>query len=426
MENKEKSRLVVFDVEGVLIPRNMFFFQLGRVMGFFTLTQILLYRLLYEVGIYSLDTSLKRIFEKIKGQKIEILQRVFEQISTTHRLQDFFAQIKSENRKCQIVLISSSLPKDLVEWFANSLGADYAYGINVQVNTAKEITGEISGEVIEDNGKIKIVQQILTKENLTLRDCVVVARDRSARCLYIKETKKIGYNPNVIIRIKSEHVITGSLSNILPILDNNKDKRSLPSVNDLVRENIHAAGIFTPILAHVIGSVIPIIILISAISIIYFASEIARLNGKNIPVISTITRRAASPSELYGFAAAPLFYAIGILLALLLLIPFPDPESFRVITAAITMFTLGDSAASIFGGTIGIRLPFNKGKTLEGSLVGFTFAFLAGSLFIVPWIAVIGATIAMFVEYLPLPINDNILIPITTATSLMLLLHLLI
>ena len=97
-----------------------------------------------------------------------------------------------------------------------------------------------------------------------------------------------------------------------------------------------------------------------------------------MPFVSVVTRHAASQAELYEFAAAPLYFAIGILLALLL---FPAPVS----GAAIAIFTLGDSTASIFGGLISKKpLPFNKGKTLEGSLVGFFFAFLAGSFFISP------------------------------------------
>ncbi|MCL2642754.1 MAG: hypothetical protein FWD52_04505 [Candidatus Bathyarchaeota archaeon] len=413
MAVKEKTRLIVFDVEGVLIPRNMFFFQVGRTMGFFTLIQILLYRLLYESGIISLDVSLKHIFRKLKGQKMETLQHIFNQIPATARLQDFFTQIKKQE-KCQIVLISSSLPTAIVEQFAACLNADYAYGINVCVNNVGKITGEISGEVIEVNGKKKILHQILIKTGLNLRDCTVVARDRNNRCIYTKETKKIGYNPNFIIRIKSDHVVMGKLAGVLPILNDKKTKWSCPSVNDLIRENIHAAGIFTPIIAQIIG-LLPVIIFISGLSIVYLISELARLNGKNLPLISAITRHAASQSELYGFVAAPLYYAIGILLTLII---FPFPAS----AAAIAIFTLGDSVASIVGGSLGIKLAFNKGKTLEGSLSGFACAFLASCLFVAPWIAVIGAAIAMIVEYLPLPINDNVLIPIVTATVLMLLL----
>jgi dolichol kinase len=85
------------------------------------------------------------------------------------------------------------------------------------------------------------------------------------------------------------------------------------------------------------------------------------------------------------------------------------------------MFCLGDSAASLFGGLISTSLPFNKGKTWEGSLGGFIFAFLIGLYFLPPPLALIGAAIAMTVEVLPLPVNDNVLVPVITGAALTLL-----
>ena len=82
------------------------------------------------------------------------------------------------------------------------------------------------------------------------------------------------------------------------------------------------------------------------------------------------------------------------------------------------MFCLGDSAASLFGGMVSTSLPFNKGKTWEGSLAGFFFAFLAGTFFLPPLLALIGAAVAMTIEVLPLPINDNVSVPIITGAVL--------
>jgi dolichol kinase len=49
---------------------------------------------------------------------------------------------------------------------------------------------------------------------------------------------------------------------------------------------------------------------------------------------------------------------------------------------------------------------------------GFFFAFLAGLFFVSPLAALAGAAVAMTAEYLPLPINDNILVPLFTGTVL--------
>jgi dolichol kinase/phosphoserine phosphatase len=408
---KDKRRLIVFDVEGVLIPKNMFVLRVGRTVGFFKLIQILLYGFLYEIGVSSLDLSLRRIFKKLKGQRMQNLLCVFDQIPATPRLQSFFAQLKGKDYR--LALISSGLPTVIVKRLADCLGVEYAYGIDVGMTESGELTGDISGEAIDPDGKMKILKKILALEGLTLSDIVVVADDRNNRCLFTHQTKKIGYNPDFIIRVKSDYVVMGKLSSILPILDGKKIKRSFPSTNDFVREDIHAAGFFMPVIAQIVG-VTPVAIFIIVVSIVYLISELVRLDGKDIPLISAVTRHAASQSELYGFAAAPLYYAFGILFTLLV---FPFPAS----AAAIAIFALGDSTASIFGGLIGKRLPYNKGKTLEGSLSGFVFAFLAGCLFVSPWIAAVGAAVAMFVEYLPLPINDNVMIPVVTAAVLMLL-----
>ena len=248
---------------------------------------------------------------------------------------------------------------------------------------------------------------------MELKDCVVVADDRNNRCIFAPEVLKIGFNADFVIRIKADRVINGKLSSILHVIDGDKHKRSFPSINDLVREDIHAAGFFMPVIAGLIT--VPVVAaLIILIAIVYTVSELRRLEGRELTLVSAITRHAASQSELYGFAASPLYFAFGIVTTLLL---FPTHAA----GAAIAMFCLGDSAASTFGGLISTSLPFNKGKTWEGSLAGFFFAFLAGTFFVSPWLALAGAAIAMTIEVLPLPVNDNVLIPIITGAALTLL-----
>jgi HAD superfamily phosphoserine phosphatase-like hydrolase len=411
MAAEEKPRLVVFDVEGVLIAKNRFFFEVGRSLGFVRLVNLLFYGFLYEAGILKLESVLRHLFNELKGFKLEALTAIFEKISSTN-LQSTFSQIKARN--CKTALISSGLPTVIVKKLADTLGADYAYGVEVETKDG-ELTGKIWGNAIEPNGKLKILTQILTAENLRLSDCIVVADDRNNRCMFLPGVLKIGYNPDFIVRVEADRIVNGKLSAIIPIIDGETRRRPFPSTNDFVREDIHACGIFMPVIAGLTG--VPAVgSLIFIIALVYTVSELWRLEGKNLPLISSITRHAASQSELSGFAAAPLYFAGGILFTLVV---FPHPASY----AAIGMFCLGDSAASLFGGRISTSLPFNKAKTWEGSLAGLFFAFLAGLLFLPskPLLAFIGAAIAMTVEALPLPLNDNVLVPIITGAALALL-----
>jgi HAD superfamily phosphoserine phosphatase-like hydrolase len=410
MNATEKTKLVVFDVEGVLIPKNRFIFTVGKTLGFIRLIKLLFYGFLYEAGILKLESALRHIFKELKEVELETLMLVFGKIPSTPFLQNIFSQIKMSN--CKIALISSGLPTVIVKKLADDVGADYAYGIEVETNDGR-LTGKIWGDAIEPAGKQLILRQIMNAEKIRLENCVIVADDRNNRCLFMPGTLKIGFNPDFVIRVKADRVVNGKLSGILPIIDGKPHEYSLPSTNSLIREDIHAAGFFTPVIAGLIS--VPVAGgLILAIALIYAVSELWRLEGRELPLISAITRHAASQSELGGFAAAPLYFAFGILLTLLV---FPAPASY----AGVAMFCLGDSAASIFGGVFSTFLPFNKGKTLEGYIAGLVFAFLAGAFFVSPALAFVGAVVAMTVEVLPLPINDNVLMPVITGAVLTLL-----
>jgi dolichol kinase len=149
--------------------------------------------------------------------------------------------------------------------------------------------------------------------------------------------------------------------------------------------------------------------------LLYVLSELARMLNKNIPVLSTITWKAAIQPELYEFVTAPIFFALGIILSLLL---FP----LLISCATIAIFTLGDGFATLFGKAIGNHVfPYNKGKKVEGTIFGFLFASLGASMFVSPLRALVGAAIGMIVESLPTPINDNLTIPLIAGLTMLLL-----
>jgi dolichol kinase/phosphoserine phosphatase len=412
ISSNTKRKLVIFDVEGVLIPKNRLFFEVGRSLGIKKLLAVLFYGFLYEIGVVQLKWALKHIFQATKGASMQLFLNSLAKLPLMPNVNEVFTSLKAAGYK--IALISSGIPTLLVNSLGKIVGADYSVGVEVEIKN-EVLTGEIWGNVIEPNGKLMVLKQTLIAEGLNLNDCIVVADDRNNASLFLKGVQKIGYNPDFLIRTKADIVVNGSLSNILPLIHGEKKRKATLSKNDILRETIHASGFFVPIVTAIIG--IPLAVaLISIIIAIYMISEWARLRGRNVPVISVITRHAASQSELCEFAIAPIYFALGILLTLLL---FHAPVS----NAAIAIFALGDSMASLIGGMLSKNpLPFNRTKTLEGSLSGFIFAFLAGSVFISPLMALVGATVAMIVEYLPLPINDNLLIPLCTGLVLTLLL----
>jgi dolichol kinase/phosphoserine phosphatase len=406
-----KPKLVVFDVEGVLIPKNRFFFMTGKAIGFTQVVKVLFFGFLYETGMMPLKKALKHLFGGLRGMKIETMMQIAAKIPLMPEAQKVFNHLKTQGVKT--ALISSGLPTMVVQLFADKLGADYVFGFEVGVNR-DVLTGEMWGDVIEQNGKLSILRRLVDDEYLTLGDCAVVADDRNNAAIFLRDVIKIGYNPDFVLRIKADSIVTGRISKVLAVLNGEPKHIGKPSRNDVFRELIHASGFFVPVVVLYVGAP-AVAASIVVVLIFYAASEYLRTEGKKMPLINFITKQAASQNELYQLVLAPVYFALGILFTLLL---FPTPVS----TAAIAIFALGDSTASLFGRCLArTPLPLNKDKSLEGSAAGFFFAFLAGSVFISPLVALVGAAVAMFIEYLPLPINDNLLMPLFTGLTLILL-----
>jgi phosphoserine phosphatase/dolichol kinase len=405
-----EKKLMVFDVEGVLLPKKRYlFFEVGRNLKFQDFVRMIFYGLLYELGLISLKAAMKGVFKVFKGFTADEFLRVFRQVPLMPDAKEVLEELRNDGWKT--ALISSGLPTFVVQDLAKTLSADYAYGFEPKTEEGK-LTGDISGDVIERNGKLLVLTKILKLEEVSLKNCVVVADDRNNASLFLSDVRKIGYNPDFVVRIKADSVITGRLKGILaPINNEPRQRGSLPSRNEVIREGIHACGLFVPIFSGIVG-LYPVAIFVFMVMLLYFMSELVRMERRNFPIVSFIRQNAASQAELYEFATAPLFFALGILLTLLL---FPSPAS----GAAIVIFALGDSSASIFGGILGrTSIHFNKGKTLEGSIAGFAFAFLGGMFMIGPVNALVGAITAIVVESLPWPVNDNIVTPMVTGATL--------
>ena len=156
------EKLVIFDVEGVLIPKKRYlFFEVGRNLRFSQFATMVLYGILYELGLISLKSAMKHVFKVFKGFRIEELLRIFRQIPLMPSVEGVFEKLREEGWKT--ALISSGLPTLVVRDLASRLEADYAFGFELETKDAI-VTGEIWGDVVERNGKLLILKGILETE----------------------------------------------------------------------------------------------------------------------------------------------------------------------------------------------------------------------------------------------------------------------
>lgn len=173
---------------------------------------------------------------------------------------------------------------------------------------------------------------------------------------------------------------------------------------ELIRKSLHMLIALVPGIATVAG-VMPTLAILGLGVLVYSGAEYARLQGRSVLVISTITVLASRPRDRGHFVAGPVTLGVGAMLALLL---YPAPAAFLAIYA----LAFGDGVASLAGRAFG-RTRILPGTSLEGTLACFAAVFAAA-------VAVTGdagisftvALTAAVLEALPADDMDNIIIPV--------------
>ncbi len=413
-------KLAVFDVEGILLEAKVppvfsgggyLLFEAARRKGLFSFVRFAVISLFYLLRIFSIETALREAFMVLKGFDRYALQEIFDGLVIRPGVFETARELRK--RGVKIALVSYGLPLFLLQPLASKLDAQYAYGVKLEMKNGRT-TGKIGGVISGKNGKVLILNEICRLEGISPTECLVVADDRNNCPLFKACGLSIGLNSDRDLSRCADIILESqNLSDVLvPIFNptsTTSEKRSL-TAHDFSRLLFHISGLWVPFFGILLG-VHTLLFLILSATVVYCISEFLRLTGRTIPAITSITTFSARGRELRQFVLAPVYFALGIFIVLLL---FPDSFGF----AGIAILTLGDSTASL-GHKMGItRLSFNKLKSLEGSLAGFLAGMLGAVLFTDLRFAVIGSFAGMLVESLPTPIDDNFTVPVSATTAM--------
>ncbi len=180
---------------------------------------------------------------------------------------------------------------------------------------------------------------------------------------------------------------------------------------ELFRKTIHLCTAAIPFLLSL--AYVPVMALLLTALVLYSLSELLRLKGINIPLVSKITVTAARKRDEGRFVLGPVTLVLGILLTAGIF----QPRDCAF--CGIYALAFGDGLASLVGKVFGThKIPCTKGKSVEGSLACFV-AIWASTLLLVPqtdWkICLVLALCGTITEVLPLKDFDNVLIPLLIA-----------
>ena len=184
--------------------------------------------------------------------------------------------------------------------------------------------------------------------------------------------------------------------------------------SEFARKAIHLSNSIIPLsYYHFFPDKIDMIIILAVFIIFCFFIEIYRRNNLKVSTFFTNWLEfMMRDKEKKGDVTGATWVFVGALFTILLV---PDP--FNIMSLLFLSFR--DTFAAI----IGIKFPYIKlgRKTLSGSIAGFFACLTIGLIFdfsIAYEIIILGAFMAMFIEILPLPINDNVSIPIFSGLSM--------
>jgi HAD superfamily phosphoserine phosphatase-like hydrolase len=415
------KKLIIFDIDGVIF-KGQFLLCLSWKSGILNYMRALYLCFLFSINCLNIRVLLERVYINIEGLNEEDLWRAYYKVQMVENAEETIQEIN--NKGHYVALISSGVPDILMKDLAERLDAGCGYGIDVKIND-DICTGEIDGPLSYSEGKVQVVEKLLRVHNITWDDVVVVGDDRNN--LDIMELAKIsiGFNSYYPVRKKATYLADGNdLRKVLDFISL-EDEPSFDELSaglkreiafswgqEFRRKGVHACSLFVPLLAGI--NYLLTLELLVAVTIVYIASEWARLNGIRFPVLSFVTGLCVRSSERRRFAIAPVTLALGVVLSLVL---FPA----LVACVAIAILACADSMATIVGKFYGkIRIPYNHNKSLEGSLAFFITAFICALIYVPLKTALIVSLVSCIIESLPVEF-DNISVPLGTGLFLWLL-----
>jgi dolichol kinase len=273
------------------------------------------------------------------------------------------------------------------------------------------------------HSKVDAVRQLTASHNLHDLEIVAVANDRNNIPLLSFAQLPIGFRPDRVAR-RHVRVVIGmpDLRAVLPVASKPAVCVPVPRRlgQELVRQLLHGSAVLIPLLwLNDPSWHLPIASVIVSLCVTFGVSEVLRSQGISIPLITKLVQAAGREEEIGRYAISPLLFAAGVSLPLVVSTILGIPV---IGAASVCAFLVGDSLSTIGGLLYGRHhYPFNRRKTLEGTLTGFSLAFLVLLFIVSPLSALLCAVTAGVIELLPLRIDDNLAVPILTTALLAIL-----
>ena len=185
MSSQLKSKIMVFDVDGVLY-KNIFLIKLIRAKGLKNFLKILLLGIKYYSNRITLNTLLIEGYKLAENFTVSEMQNIAKKIKRVKNIKETVHTLQQEG--FYVALISAGIPNFILETLAGEIGADSFTGLDLEVVNSTVKTHDI--QVIS---KVKIVEKLQSKLQLTWDDTISIGEPEPASLLNLNRCQHFLY-----------------------------------------------------------------------------------------------------------------------------------------------------------------------------------------------------------------------------------------
>jgi phosphoserine phosphatase len=209
---RRNKRMIVFDMDSTLIQAEVID-ELAELCGVGAEVKAITERAMN--GEMDFDESLKLRVSKLKGLKVERMQEVLENLPLTPGVEEFIKTIKILGYKVALISGGFTFFADALK---KKLGLDYSFANELEVKDG-ELTGRVTGTIVNANQKAILVKLIAQQENISLEQVVAIGDGANDLPMLAAAGLGIAFHAKDVVRKEAQqHLSHGPMTSILYFL----------------------------------------------------------------------------------------------------------------------------------------------------------------------------------------------------------------
>ncbi len=154
-------------------------------------------------GELNFEQSLKKRVSLIKGLSMKDVEKLVSKFQLTEGTEETIKELKKRGYIVGVVSGGFTVATDMIKKILN---LDYAYS-NELIEDEGILTGKVKGPIMDEDSKGKILEEIAKKENIDLKDTVVVGDGANDISMFKKAGLRIAFCAKDVLKKNADVII---------------------------------------------------------------------------------------------------------------------------------------------------------------------------------------------------------------------------